>query len=295
MGYEPEPDLQALIAALSAGPVLPGDAIGRSNVTLINMTCRADGLLLKPDRPAFPTDADFVGMAFDPTYNTTVGRSSTTLTSFSDPAGGNYTLVMNLRTLHDCNRTSISSSSSTASPRRVRTVRQLFLEAGVRPTAEWAVVTLYYSEALHHAADMRSVSLPRHVHLRMDEAVPELPPVVPACGYVYLRASPCIGQLCVLGELDKWVSMSRQRVSSFTHNAEGTQLLLDGHPGESVHISYSQAGGAGEVLVATCQLPSSGRIVLDFQQATFPSYNCSSAASAEVSEDGETKRRISVE
>ena len=287
VGYEPEPDLQALIAALSAGPVLPGDAIGRSNVTLINMTCRADGLLLKPDRPAFPTDADFIGMAFDPTYNRTVGRSSTTFTSYTT-AGGDYTLLMNLRALHDCNRT---SSSATPSP-LPRTVRQLYLEAGIHPTAESAVVTLHYSDGLHRAARMQGISLPRYHHLRMDEPVPELLQPLPACGYVYLRASPCMGQLCVMGEMDKWVSMSKQRVVRFAQNATGAELELEGLPGEMVHVSYGQPGGAGGVLVADCRLGRSGTAVLTFRVSTRLAYTCSSEQKRV--EEGEEDKSITI-
>jgi len=47
---------EALISTLSAGVVGPSDKIGRADVRLLNRTCRSDGLLLKPDRPAFPID-----------------------------------------------------------------------------------------------------------------------------------------------------------------------------------------------------------------------------------------------
>ena len=51
---------EALISTLSAGVVGPGDKIGRADARLLNRTCRKDGLLLKPDRPAFPIDAMFL-------------------------------------------------------------------------------------------------------------------------------------------------------------------------------------------------------------------------------------------
>ena len=51
---------EALVSALSGGPVGPSDGIGGSDASLIMRTCRLDGLLLKPDRPATPIDVMFL-------------------------------------------------------------------------------------------------------------------------------------------------------------------------------------------------------------------------------------------
>ena len=57
---EIHPELQALVSAMSAGPIAPGDVVGSGNRTLIMTTCRDFGVLLKPDRPAFPPGAMFL-------------------------------------------------------------------------------------------------------------------------------------------------------------------------------------------------------------------------------------------
>ena len=57
---EPNPELETLVCALSGGPVGPGDAIGTTDVPLLMKTCRSDGLLLKPDKPATPIDRWFL-------------------------------------------------------------------------------------------------------------------------------------------------------------------------------------------------------------------------------------------
>ena len=44
-------EVEALLAALSAGPVGVGDRIGEADVELIRRTCRADGVLVRPDVP----------------------------------------------------------------------------------------------------------------------------------------------------------------------------------------------------------------------------------------------------
>lgn len=57
---EPNPELETLVSALSAGPIGPGDGIGLTNTALLMKVCRQDGLLLKPDKPATPLDRWFL-------------------------------------------------------------------------------------------------------------------------------------------------------------------------------------------------------------------------------------------
>ena len=60
-GYyrERRPEMECLTAVLSGGPVAPSDKIGHENMELLMKTCRKDGLLLKPDKPATPIDLMF--------------------------------------------------------------------------------------------------------------------------------------------------------------------------------------------------------------------------------------------
>ena len=51
---------EALISSLSGGMVGSGDRIGTADRELLLRTCRTDGLLLKPDKPATPIDAMFL-------------------------------------------------------------------------------------------------------------------------------------------------------------------------------------------------------------------------------------------
>lgn len=50
-------EVEALLSAMSAGPVGIGDRIGEADVDLIRRTCRADGVLVRPDVPIAATDA----------------------------------------------------------------------------------------------------------------------------------------------------------------------------------------------------------------------------------------------
>ena len=60
---DPHAEVEALLAALSAGPVGIGDRIGRSDRALVLRTCREDGVLVKPDRPIAALDRCFAGHA----------------------------------------------------------------------------------------------------------------------------------------------------------------------------------------------------------------------------------------
>jgi len=59
VGPETHPDREALMSVLSTAMVAPMDGIHLLNATRVNATCRADGIVLKPDRPVFPADTCF--------------------------------------------------------------------------------------------------------------------------------------------------------------------------------------------------------------------------------------------
>lgn len=64
-GYaESNPLTHALMSVLSTASVTFSDAVDATNKTLIMMTCREDGMILKPDRPATAIDAQFQAMLF---------------------------------------------------------------------------------------------------------------------------------------------------------------------------------------------------------------------------------------
>ncbi|MBD3229597.1 MAG: hypothetical protein GF329_15560 [Candidatus Lokiarchaeota archaeon] len=56
----PFPELLTVQAILSGGPVGPSDRINHLNRSLLMKTCRDDGVLLKPDKPATPIDLMFI-------------------------------------------------------------------------------------------------------------------------------------------------------------------------------------------------------------------------------------------
>ncbi len=63
-GGEPYAEIEAMLSALSTGPVGIGDQIGHANRDLILRTCREDGVLIKPDVPIAALDRCFRHNAF---------------------------------------------------------------------------------------------------------------------------------------------------------------------------------------------------------------------------------------
>ncbi|KAK3789015.1 hypothetical protein RRG08_058193 [Elysia crispata] len=61
---EPHPSLQVVVATLSRGPVGPGDKMDGTNRTLLMRCCNDDGLILKPARPARAIDDQIIEMAY---------------------------------------------------------------------------------------------------------------------------------------------------------------------------------------------------------------------------------------
>jgi hypothetical protein len=53
-------EIEALLSVLSTGPVGIGDALGRADASVVSRTCRADGILVKPDVPIAAVDRAFL-------------------------------------------------------------------------------------------------------------------------------------------------------------------------------------------------------------------------------------------
>jgi len=83
---ERRPEEEALVSILSAGMVGPGDRLGFINQPLLMRTCRQDGLLLKPDRPAMPIDKMFLDYK---TLYTTITEVKTGVGTYYYVAGFN--------------------------------------------------------------------------------------------------------------------------------------------------------------------------------------------------------------
>ncbi|KAK7098686.1 uncharacterized protein [Littorina saxatilis] len=76
---EPYPELEAVVSTLSTGPVGPSDRVGHTNVSLLMQCCRADGLILKPTKPATAIDKQI----WQEAWKNGVGPSGQVWTAYS--------------------------------------------------------------------------------------------------------------------------------------------------------------------------------------------------------------------
>ena len=79
-----------ILGALSAGPVGTGDRIGKENPANVLRAARPDGLLVKPDRPALPSDRSYIerdGPVIAETYTEAGGSKTLYMFAFPRPHG----------------------------------------------------------------------------------------------------------------------------------------------------------------------------------------------------------------
>ena len=215
---EKHPELQALVSAMSAGPIAPGDNIGSSNRTLIMTTCRQDGVLLKPDRPAFPPGIMFLKRLR--------GAGEVQLThSAVGAASWIFCLSFGMK----------------------RAVSLSLQELGIDASREHGVA---WSRKEHQQFSLdSSTELLRYGPGKPALSLPMMPPQhgdsVSWGLYSYWRIAPtsCDGMgWTLLGELDKLVSVSSQRIASIATACGGAALGITvditGAPGEAVTLSF---------------------------------------------------------
>ena len=263
MWHEPYPYTHAAVAAMTGGPILIGDGVNGSNRTLVMQTCTASGLLLKPDRPASPTDKFWLASLMNKDAASCRGDLSVTHTS------------LNLST-ETGNPVEASGNASVA------TLTWLYA-LGVQLCVPYF---LTYDEWLGAAEPF--MSLPGrsmqdiYVHdqdLILNAVAPDLlapssvafrpsDPVgtlveLQATGIengssqsIKLAAGPDYGTAdfwraapvlpngwALLGELDKFIGISRQRITSLTIGSPSggdIKIKVVGTAGEIVHLSAAR-------------------------------------------------------
>ncbi len=206
---EPNFELQALVAALSRGAVGPGDKIGCMNRELLAKTCRSDGLLLKPVKPATPIESTFKpnfpkGEIWD-TYNT-FGNDT-----------WRYLLVADQNSEFEIS----AAELGIAVPYVVHHMKVLTgsgVESSLKHDA-WSVLTPL------NPGEVLSVGGTK-------------PPRKGAVSVQYFVLAPVARDgVAFLGETDKFISVSSQRFESI-HDS-GKKLSVTGAANEKVELSWS--------------------------------------------------------
>ena len=237
------PELQALVAALSAGPIAPGDGIGDTDVDLVMRTCRADGILLKPERPIFPINSWWTGNALGsgdgPTprgaaLNTHSGAAEVGYT-FTELNGQRYYFVLGVGL----------GEAFQVTPSDVR--------SSAPAHWQWGWDCMAKGCPRSRANDTGSVKL-----VPFGEGHPiVLPPYESPHGlgwgrFRFVRTAPelCNGWI-LLGETDKFISVSRSRIIDMAVDCNGGLVLqVGGGLGEVVTMAFRPPRHSGSATPA---------------------------------------------
>ncbi|CAF0939280.1 unnamed protein product [Adineta steineri] len=185
------PEREILIATLSTGPVGPGDAINYTNVQRIMKCCNKDGLILKPDRPLTTINALVADWAF---YGGVIqGELYSTRTTIND-----------------------------------REFHIIFASAMKRDYVIYPSMIGGESGLIWSYDNAQMVSTFDDTH-PLDVTAAKCDDLAICLWYVspsWQFNDPVRTKYALLGELNKWTSVSQQRFSSITTNTEKTQTTI---------------------------------------------------------------------
>ena len=100
--------------------------------------------------------------------------------------------------------------------------------------------------------------------------LPKHPLDGPDPGSVHWVAAPVLpGGLVIMGEVSKWATLSRRRVSSLAFGTDGDPITarITGAPGETVEVSYAYTAAgveAAAVKTAVCAFSTGGCVAVRY-------------------------------
>ena len=248
--HEPYPRTHALVSALTGGPILFGDGVNGSNTSLILRTCRQDGLLLKPDRPATPTDERWMLTLTDPEIASCSGDFATTHSSLElSLAGSNRTLTytwLYALGVQLCKPYELSLREWTNATAAFRAPGRTMQKQMTVALATPAAMLAYQPE------DVSATLTEVPAGISNSSGASSSGGVWIAAGHDYgtadfWMAAPVFAlpgggyDVALLGELNKFIAVSRQRIESITYSPSSSklQVALLGAPGEKVQLSIA--------------------------------------------------------
>ncbi len=215
-------EAEALISVLSAGMVGPSDEVDKQNAALLMRTCRADGLLLKPDRPATPIDAMFLPHS-RPFITKTFSRRAG-LGEWAYLAAYHFARRHPERRLRDRLFARLTYDGNEMSrffvfPNRVTDWRvNLEKDLGIHGS-----VVIYNWRNRTAAVVENAFDLPKIEHLY---------------GFDYLVLAPIFANgLALIGETGKFVTVADKRFARIEIGENDITLRVLGVPGETISVS----------------------------------------------------------
>eukprot|EP00908_Phaeocystis_cordata_P008464 Transcript_19140.p3 GENE.Transcript_19140~~Transcript_19140.p3 ORF type:complete len:353 (-),score=104.70 Transcript_19140:44-1102(-) len=232
---EPHSALQAAVATLSRGPVMPSDAVGHSDASLIKRSAMADGTLLHPGTPAVLVDAAVLALA----QGRRIGE--------------------------------VWLATTTVSGRTFGSLFAAHLSRDLAPSELGLDAADLLAPVARLAAMEARCTAPRGTACRVERAGP---PTLRRCGsadfQLWSLAPLEADGWSLLGEVNKWVGVSPARVRSIEvvrrHSGNASLVVaVRGAPGELVALAFAppaRTSGAWAAAVVECTVPSSGALVV---------------------------------
>ena len=257
--HEQAPQLHAISAILSTGPVSPSDGIGGADKGLLMSLCRADGLLLKPDKPARTVDAHWLSGVFNNTPGPQGRALWTTSTSLSTMTAAAAAAVATTGTTRTWGYVLVAESEAAWSG----SAATLNLPGGANATSGVA-----WTRPKHSSVGTGEAARIIPADITLVPFTDAKPLLVPATGKDYgdfelIYTAPMLANgMVLLGEVAKVVAVSAARFTSVSAATAGTiDLELAGVLGEHVEVYYVGSGGT-TAKSASCVMGSSGSCAL---------------------------------
>jgi len=241
---EPNPELHAIVSAISAGPIADGGRIGNLNKTLLFQTCQADGTLLKPDKPATVLDKAYIP------YN--CPSNSPPLVHLMDAYSQHLVMDNNLP---ENLQWHYLLAANLPIPFML-----IPSDLGLDDSQIYVVVDFYN----HSTIAMFNTDLPLVL-----SATPEFKTRDAKIPFHYYIIAPlsqmqrgCQGWT-ILGELNKFVTASSQRFSNWHIKGDfSTTVDISGSPYEMVTVSGLFSGIGMTIQDTTCSLNAQGKATI---------------------------------
>jgi len=212
---------EALISSLGAGMVGVGDRLGEADPALLAHTCRQDGLLLKPDRPAFPIDAMFLEH-----------RRPYLVSTFSRRGDrGTWTYLAAFHLASDHPERSDEDELFALISYDGKSLNDMFVWP--EEVKDWRVDL----EGDLGITDRVLVYDWRTGDARLTRDSFEIPGIEHLYDFGYFVLAPVFGNgLALIGEADKFVTVADKRFVSIDTTADSIAVGLAGVPGEEITL-----------------------------------------------------------
>jgi len=208
----PYVELDALVASLTTGPIGPSDGINMTNAELLMRCCNADGLILKPDKPAIAIDAQFYEKAFGGSYP---GPEGEVWTTYSQISGFFFGIILGA----DLN------NSYSIGPQ----------EAGFPSSLSQSAAFSRNSKIIYTFGNDSKIKLQNCTKAAF-------------CLYYTTPIFNLGGkQLILLGETSKWIPFSNKRILTVESSEHDIMITIQGAIGEKVEFWVSSNSVASSI------------------------------------------------